>query len=243
MSDMKIDTYLSKIHQQRPQIHSITNSVVQNLTANQLLAIGCIPSMTTNIVEIEDFLSTSSALLINLGMLEGDRKTSILKAIEVANSNNIPWILDPVMVHRSQDRLLFAKEILTYQPTAIRGNASEITSLKSVSNDVNKSKTIWITTGAIDLVEVDGRRQEISCGHELMTYVTGMGCAGTAIVAAFLCVAEDPFEASIAALSFLGKTGETAAKTSPAPGHFEKAFLDELYLTSQRAFNKEHANA
>ncbi|MDP3548610.1 MAG: hydroxyethylthiazole kinase, partial [Phreatobacter sp.] len=59
--------------------------------------------------------------------------------------------------------------------------------------------------------------------------VTAMGCAGAAITAAFLAVAEDPFEATGAAMLTLGIAGELAAETARGPGSFAAAYLDALY--------------
>ena len=49
------------------------------------------------------------------------------------------------------------------------------------------------------------------------------------ITAAFLAVAEDPFEATGAAMLALGIAGEIAAETARGPGSFATAYLDALY--------------
>ncbi|NJN46792.1 MAG: hypothetical protein HC808_10280 [Candidatus Competibacteraceae bacterium] len=73
------------------------------------------------------------------------------------------------------------------------------------------------------------RRIEIANGHPLMTRVTGLGCAGSALIAAFLAVAEDGFAAATQALLSLGVAGEQAAMQAAGPGSFQWAILDWLY--------------
>jgi hydroxyethylthiazole kinase len=67
-----------------------------------------------------------------------------------------------------------------------------------------------------------------------MTRVTGMGCAATAIAAAFLAVNADPFEACVHAATVMGLAGEAAADRAEGPGAFKPAFMDALYRLSAR---------
>ncbi len=46
--------YLSKIREQNPLIHNITNIVAANFSANGLLALGASPLMSANIEEMVD---------------------------------------------------------------------------------------------------------------------------------------------------------------------------------------------
>jgi hydroxyethylthiazole kinase len=56
-----------------------------------------------------------------------------------------------------------------------------------------------------------------------------MGCLSGAIMAAFLALGADPFEAVTAALAVTAVAGEIAAETAAGPGSFVPAFLDQLY--------------
>ena len=59
---------LEKIRETAPLVLSLTNSVVQPLTANLLLAIGAVPAMLNDAEEAVDMLrSGTGALLVNLG--------------------------------------------------------------------------------------------------------------------------------------------------------------------------------
>ena len=61
---------LQQLRARGPRVHCITNTVAQNFTANVLLALGCVPSMTLAAGEIGDFVARSQALLVNLGTFD-----------------------------------------------------------------------------------------------------------------------------------------------------------------------------
>jgi hydroxyethylthiazole kinase len=236
MNEALAMSHLNLIQGRRPAVHCLTNTVVQSLTANMLLAVGAIPSMSSDITEVSDFTSRSQALLINLGTLDQARKDAIQAAITSAKANNIPWILDPVLIDRAPARLAYAQELIAQEPTVVRGNVGEIAALgadpKSLARD---SRSIVAVTGATDFI-TDGRREtELRVGHELMSRVTGIGCAGTAVIAAFCAVAGSAyrFDAVVSGLYILGKTGEIAAQKAPGPGAFAATILDEIYFAGQ----------
>src|SRR4030088_1218525 len=86
---------LARIRARRPRVHCITNAVAQNFSANTLLAVGAVPSMTIAADEIADFVARADALLINLGTLDPERRIAIDLALAAAGER-VPWILDPV---------------------------------------------------------------------------------------------------------------------------------------------------
>lgn len=227
--------HLNLIQEQRPAVHCLTNTVVQSLTANMLLAVGAIPSMSSDITEVSDFTGRSKALLINLGTLDQKRKDAIEAAISSAKNSNIPWILDPVLIDRAPARLAYAQELIGRHPSVIRGNAGEIAALgpdpKSLARE---SQSIVAMTGATDYITDGSRETELQVGHDLMSRVTGIGCAGTAVLSAFSAVAAraDRFDAVASGLYVLGKTGEKAARSAPGPGAFAAKILDEIYFAS-----------
>ena len=88
-----------KIRETAPLILSLTNSVVQPLTANLLLAIGAVPAMLNDAEEAVDMLrSGTGALLVNLGTVTREQGAAMQTAVREANRLNIPWVLDPVAV-------------------------------------------------------------------------------------------------------------------------------------------------
>jgi hydroxyethylthiazole kinase len=214
---------LTTLRARNPRVHCITNFAAMNLTANMLLAIGATPSLTYAADEVYDFTMRADALLINLGTLDEARKT----AIPLAISTGKPWVLDPVFVHRSDVRLNFAKQ---FMPHILRGNADELAVLKPTSG-------VIVQTGAIDHVRDGARSINIHNGHPLMAKVTAMGCAGTAIMAAALAVEKDAFVAACCALIWLGIAGEMVKAT--APGSFQPAYLDALYLLDEATIRQK----
>ncbi len=62
-----------------------------------------------------------------------------------------------------------------------------------------------------------------------MDRVTAMGCALTALSAAFLAVAPTPLAAMAQSILVFNIAGEIAAEKSEGPGSFQPALLDALY--------------
>src|SRR6195256_259995 len=118
---------LARLRARSPRVHCSTNAVAQNFTANALLAVGAVPSMSVAPEEIAEFVARADALLINLGTLDRDRRQAAEIAIEVASDEQRPWVLDPVFVDRSRARVEFARALMTRTPRAVRLNAAEFT--------------------------------------------------------------------------------------------------------------------
>jgi hydroxyethylthiazole kinase len=227
---------LARLRETPPRIHVITNTAAQVLTANLLLAAGAIPSLTVSPEEVPAFTTRADALVVNLGTLDADRRASIPWAIATARQQHKPWILDPVFADASPARLALAGLCLAGSPAVLRCNAAEFTALSGadptpevISNFAREHGVVAALTGATDRVTDGTRTILMANGHPLMTRVTAMGCAGTALIAAFAARHGDPLEAAAAALLVLGIAGEIAAAKSSGPGSFEPAFLDALF--------------
>jgi len=241
---------LSRIRANKPVVHSITNYVVMNSTANVLLAMGASPIMAHAPEEIEDIVAIANAMVINIGTLSRSWIQSMTVAGRVAMSSGKPFVLDPVGAGATRLRTRTALDIIESSlPTVIRGNASEILALSpsggttrgvdaihTIEDAVDAAQgialsleTVIAVTGERDLV-TDGRKGlVISGGHELMKYVTGTGCAASVIIGAFLAEEPDPLVATAAALAFFSLAGEKAAAEAHAPGTFWVKLLDALY--------------
>src|SRR5476651_1064659 len=124
---------LARLRAQSPRVHCITNSVAQTLTANTLLAVGAVPSMTIAPEEIGGFVKRAGALLVNLGTFDAGRRAASAIAIEAANELNLPWVLDPVFVDRSEPRAIYAKQLAVLAPKAMRLNHAEFSALSGVA--------------------------------------------------------------------------------------------------------------
>ncbi len=224
---------LQVIRRDCPKVHCITNTVAETFTANVLLALGAIPSMTAHPDEVGAFVTSAHAVLINLGTPDEQRNTANEVAIDIAQAEELPWVLDPVFVDRSPLRLERTRELLARGPAVIRGNQGELNALKHEDSDSFAKfcadyKTVIASTGPKDRIEGADRAGEISNGHPVMARVTAMGCAMSAVVAAFCAVHDDMYEASVCGLLAIGVCGELAASECEGPGRFPPAFLDQL---------------
>jgi hydroxyethylthiazole kinase len=227
---------LQQLRARAPHVHCITNTVAQNFTANVLLALGCMPSMTLSAGEIGDFVARSQALLVNLGTFDRERREASEIAVDTARRGNVPWVLDPVFVDRSVPRAGFARVLIGRGPQVMRLNRAEFSALAGgaatpdalVAYASDKAITIGLS-GETDWVADGERFATIANGHVLMAKVTAMGCAGSALNAACLAVEPDAWRASAAALIIIGVAGEVAAARAAGPGSFAVAILDALY--------------
>ena len=124
-----IATHLFHVKEVAPLVHCITNDVVQEITANVLLAMGASPAMVVACEEAAHFAAISSALLVNVGTPRPESLEAMHLAAKSAVRHNVPWVLDPVAagVIPWRDKMIMG--LLALQPTVIRGNASEILAL------------------------------------------------------------------------------------------------------------------
>jgi hydroxyethylthiazole kinase len=213
---------IARVRARRPRVHCLMNTVVQKFTADGISAIGAIPSMTSSMEEIADFIAKADALTINLGTLDAERRKVIRLAVDVATAGGKPWILDPVHCDYSPTRLAFARELITLGPTVVRGNRAEMELIGETR------ASLRIMTGAVDHLSDAGRSVSIANGHAFMAVVTGTGCLSGGVIAAFLAVEKDALKAATAALCTTGVSAELAAVHARGPGSFEPAFLDAL---------------
>jgi len=234
-ADSAIEVIL-RIREHAPRVHCITNTVAQQFTANVLLAVGAVPSMTLSPLEIGNFVAGADALLVNLGTFDAERRAAIETALGAAAEHGRPWLLDPVFIERSPARAEFARGLVGRSPVVVRLNAAEFAALSG--NDqagdaparfAKTHGTIVALTGRVDLVSDGVRRVKIANGDPLMGQVTAMGCAGSALLGAALAVERDPWLATIAALTAFGIAGEVAGRDAAGPGSFAVAIIDALH--------------
>lgn len=242
--------WLSQLRNKAPLVHCLTNQVVQNFTANVLLAIGASPAMVIAQQEAGEFTKIADSLLINVGTLNDAQAETMTVAASSANITGVPWVLDPVAVGGLSYRTDFCHHLLSLKPTAIRGNASEIMALAgfpSAGRGVDSADdslvalpaaidlarntgAVVAVTGAVDYV-TDGKICfALPFGDPLMTRVVGTGCALSAVIAAFVALgAENHLEQVATACMVMALCGGLAAKASHGPGSFTPLFLDGLY--------------
>ncbi|WP_304035519.1 hydroxyethylthiazole kinase [Mesonia mobilis] len=249
---------ITQLREQSPLVHSITNYVVMNNTANALLAAGASPIMAHAHPEMEDMMKICQALVVNIGTLDEYWVTSMKKAATQANQLQKPWVLDPVGAGATPYRDEVLADLLNLKPTIIRGNASEIMALvkhntkptKGVDSSAESNEAVaaakflaeeYQTTvcisGETDIILNNKKEFHLSNGNALMAKITGMGCSATALVAAFSAIIKDKVEAVISAMALLGVVGELAAKESKGPGSLQLNILDKLYNLTEAEFS------
>jgi hydroxyethylthiazole kinase len=226
---------LARIRERAPRVHCITNTVAQAFTANVLLAVGAVPSMTIAAEEVGAFVTGADALLVNLGTFDAERRSAIDIAIGQAGGR-IPWILDPVFIDRSPARADYARNLTGQFPTAVRLNAPEFGALagmppeaEALASYARDHGTVIALTGATDVVTDGIRRAQIGNGHALMGRVTAMGCAGAAVAAACLAVGSDTWVATAAGVLAFGIAGEMAEERARGPGSLSIEIIDALF--------------
>lgn len=243
---------LGVLREAPPLTHCITNAVVTGFTANVLLALGAAPAMVDIVGETGMFAGVTSGMLINLGTPTPEQCAASLEAVTGAVAAGTPWVLDPVAVGALPVRTALARQLVEQRPTAIRGNASEVLALAGLSaggrgvdsTDSTESAAeaasalartthgVVAVSGPIDLLTDGERVLRLSNGHELLTRVTGGGCALGAVMAAFLGVARgtghDALTAVASASLVYTIAAEQAAERSTGPGSFAVALLDAL---------------
>jgi len=253
-------TFLTKVQAQNPLVHNITNMVVTNFTANGLLALGASPFMAYAHEEVADVAAMANAVVLNIGTLDPYTVEAILQAGRSANQAGVPVVFDPVGAgatpYRTQSAIQITEEI---QMDVLRGNVAEVAHvigeswhIKGVEAGAGEGNVIEIAeqaarqlkcivaiTGEKDVVTDGQTTYTIANSHSILTKVTGGGCLLSAVVGAFIAVA-DPNEsqerltAVVEALTFYGIAAEIAyAQTAnQGTGSFQVAFINQLSIVT-----------
>jgi hydroxyethylthiazole kinase len=204
---------LTNTKQKIPLVHCITNRVTMTDCANGLLAAGAAPIMAEDLREVEDIVSISSALVLNIGTLVPFQIESMLAAGKKAKKIGIPIIFDPVGAGATKLRDTVSKQIIEeVQPDIIRGNMSEIRALYGFSGHTKgveaaasdavtldnayeashlvkeaalKFNCIVGATGEVDIIS-DGRKTYyVANGHPMLCKITGSGCVLSSLVGGY----------------------------------------------------------
>ncbi len=240
-----------------PLVHNITNYVTVNDVANMILATGGAPLMADDSSEVEEIVSISSVLYINVGTLNGRTIESMIKAGKKANALGLPVILDPVGVGASTLRNEAVETLIeTVKFSVIKGNISEIKAMvtnaknsggvdvqaEDVVTDGNLDETInflkgvasslkcvIVATGAIDIV-TDGKQTAlVRNGHPMMAKITGTGCMSGSVIATYCGANKDRiFEGTVTAMVVMGLSGQYAADKTERLGEGIASFRTYL---------------
>ncbi|MGO1908306.1 MAG: hydroxyethylthiazole kinase [Brevibacterium linens] len=213
MVDFDLRSANARLRASNPLIQCITNTVVQQFSANVLLAVGASPAMLDHEADAGQFAGIASGVLVNFGTASNHQLLAADAAIDVANAAGKPWVLDPVSVGAVDFRTSRIRRAAADHPTAIRGNASEIAALAGVglggrgvdstaevdavlpaaAKLARETGAIVAVSGPTDAVvaHIDGTVHvaRITGGHEFMPLVIGTGCSLGAVTVAYLAAA------------------------------------------------------
>ena len=189
----RIISVLETVRRMSPLVHNMTNTVVPEVTANALLAAGAAPAMIDLPEEAEVFAGLASGLLINVGNGSAEQHDGMRRAARAAQAAGTPWVLDPVAVGGLPVRTELARELLRFNPSAVRANASEILGLVGESGGgrgvdstdevesvlhaarrLAELSGVVAVSGPTDVVVSDGRTTRITGGDPMMTLVIGV---------------------------------------------------------------------
>lgn len=246
---------LAAIRQNRPLVHSITNLVVMNETANAILCLGALPIMAHAVEEVEEMVGISGALVLNIGTLEPVWVEAMECAGRRANERGIPVILDPVGAGTTKLRTDSSKRLLeNVRISIVRGNAGEVATLAGIASEVRGVESIGASesadqiarkfasvygctvaiTGPVDVVSDGTKTAKISNGDAMLGKVVGTGCMSNVIIASFAAVSANPFTAAMGGLTAFGIAGElAAAESGDRPGTFHVKLYDALYALTE----------
>ncbi|HJG80442.1 MAG TPA: hydroxyethylthiazole kinase [Brevibacterium senegalense] len=260
MTTLDLTGPLQRLRAQVPLVQCITNTVVQQFSANVLLAAGASPAMLDHEADAAQFARIANGILVNLGTATSHQLLAADAATTAVSGMRTPWVLDPVSYGGVDFRSQHIARLARSGPACIRGNASEIAALAGQgaggrgieSTDevdavldaagvlARRSGSVVAVSGPIDaIVAVDPddaqhvRIARVGGGSPLMPLVVGTGCSLGALTAAYLGASpDDPFAAVAAAHAHFAAAGEDAGRDSAGPGSFAVAFVDALHAVT-----------
>ena len=250
---------VNKVKETNPMAGSITNSVTINFVANAQLAVGGSAAMVYLPDEGEFIATAGGATYINVGTLMPIYEETLPRTAKALFETKKPWVLDPVAIGIGELRTKLLLGFKEYKPSVIRGNASEVIALAGLwgleggtdqsavrgvdsTDTVNAAREAAValakyTGGAVavsgktDLV-TDGEIVVYSYGgSRFMEKITGSGCSLGGVTAVY-ATAASPFIAALTATAVYNLAGKRAELRACAPGSFQTAFLDELYIAT-----------
>lgn len=213
----ELKNLVSKMQNEVPLVHNITNYVTVNDCANAVLAIGASPIMADDNYEVEDITSISKALVINIGTLNKRTVESMILAGKKANELNIPVVLDPVGAGASSLRNETTSKILKQvKVNIIRGNMSEISFICGLD----------VSTNGVDSADEDNKNDAVMVAKT--------------VAEKYKCTAADYFIAAIAGISSMAIAGEMAYEKagSIGTGSFHIAVINGLSNINAKLFGE-----
>ena len=250
---------INEVKKKNPLVLHYTNEVTINDCANITLAIGASPLMSYSMDEVEDLVSISSAVVINIGTMNSSHIELFIKAGKMANKLGKPVILDPVGVFASKARSELTNRILNeVKVDVVKGNVAEIkyiggfevrgqgvdsfddeedieTIVKKVSKKLN---CIVVATSKIDSISDGEKVIKIYNGTPKLKGVTGTGCMTASLIGSFVAVSKNKLEGAAMGVLSMALSGERADIDNISIGSFKVKLMDEVYSLTEECFKK-----
>ncbi|ORX49968.1 Hydroxyethylthiazole kinase [Piromyces finnis] len=258
----KVGEALYRIKENSPLIHTLTNFVVMNDTANGTIEIGGSPCMAHAVGEVEEFATIAGCVVINVGSLSPEFNDSFYLAGRAAERAGTPVVFDPVAAGATHYRLATCKSLLSsFKVTVLKGNAGEISAIAGFGGAVSKGvdstgtvekpyelvsklatklNTCVCMTGAVDYISDGKKTISLHNGDKMLENITGSGCTVGNLVGCFAAIEKDPVIAAAGGVLSMSIAAELAMKQPivRGPRTFFAALHDELYLLTAEKFQK-----
>lgn len=148
---------MKNIRARKPRIHSITNTITINDCANIILAAGGSATMAADPQEAAEMTAQCDGLVLNLGAVSS--LEAMLQAGYKAGALHHPIVFDPVAAGATALRRHAARQLIEELPiTAIRGNATEICALASLSAPEEENENPSPDSGSESFVDAPAER-------------------------------------------------------------------------------------
>lgn len=253
---------IDQLRRQNPVVLTIANSVTPGKVADAVSAAGASPVMSKEKAEAAEMNTIASAITINIGTVTV-QQLSLIRATLDANAGRLPVVLDPVAIGSIKYRLQIVQQLLQdYHFSVIRGNAGEIAALVGDSWNAHgidagsgqgdleqiarqcarQYYCCVVLTGEVDVVTDGEHLMKNTLSSPYFAQNVGSGDMLSSIVAAYLGLGGDAFQASAVATKMFSIAGIKAAQQVTGFGSWQGQFLDQLaQLTTARVkdFMKE----
>jgi thiamine-phosphate diphosphorylase/hydroxyethylthiazole kinase len=230
-----------------PLIHHMANMMTMNDIANATKFLGAVPLLAHAPNEEETAAAKADCLVLDLVTLDPYLVDSMLKAVQAADNQKVPIVLNCGGVGTTEYRTNSALSFLSKLNIAIlRGNANEIPILLGEPETVEEKKklnplaiasrvaqkfnTTVVISGRQDIITDGARCILVNNGHHALTEIAGSGSIATALIGCFAAIMEDKVEAAALGMVCLGVAAELAAPDYIARGpySFKVSLFDKL---------------
>lgn len=247
---MDIFQLLTRVREQKPLVHHITNWVTIYDCANIVKVLGASPVMAHAKEEVAHMTALASSLVLNIGTLTPRLVESMKIAAKAANKKHIPVVLDVCGAGATLLRDEKALELIkNTKIDIIKGNSSEIAriageniqtkgvdavevekDLIAIANSLAlKYDCTVVITGQEDIIANTKKHYIVRNGHNMMSQIVGTGCMATSVIGTFAGIEKNLLVAATAGLCCFEIAAQLAAKSCQGPGSFKQLLFDNVY--------------